>query len=97
MNTKEVQSELKIRVMTYEEQRFKEKYKDQEVELPRPLLVIRDDHPSPFSSGSNGYIKKLRARNGKLEYYLDWWDYGWHPADDGKYPNEIEDALRQLL
>ena len=76
---------------------FEEKYGNEEVKLPLQVCVIKDDYPSSFSSGSNGYIKKLRVKDGKLEYYLDWWNYGWYDANDGEYPEAIEEALNQLL
>ena len=81
----------------YLNKQFEGKYGNKEVELPRPLCVIRDNCASPFSSGSNGYIKKLRVKDGKLQYYLDFWNYGWYNADDGKYTNEIECALKQVI
>jgi len=77
--------------------KFEDKYGKQEVKLPKPIEVINDSHPSPFSSGSNGYITKLRVKDGKLEYYLNWWAYGWYDANDGKYPQAIEIALKQVL
>ena len=76
---------------------FEEKYSNNEIELPEHICVIKDDYPCSFCSGSNGYITKLRIHDDKFEYYLDWWGYGWYDANDGKYPEAIEEALNQLL
>ena len=76
--------------------KFLERFGDQEVSIPNGgLCVIHDCHANPFSSGSNGYITKLRVRNNTLEYYLDWWDYGWKA--DNKYQDECYKALLMCL
>jgi hypothetical protein len=83
--------------MTTKEKQFFGKYGNNEIELPKPICVIKDNYPSPFSSGANGYITKLRIHNNQLEYYLDWWNYGWYPTTDHKYDEAIELALNMAL
>lgn len=75
---------------------FKEKYSImQEVKVPDEPITIRDTQGF-HASGENGYISRLRINTkGRLEYYHDWWQYGWF--DDDKYiPQKIE-ALKQVL
>lgn len=84
------------------EKRFIEKYGDKEVELPYPIMTIFDDYPSPFSSGSNGYLEKVRVRNGKFEFYHDWWRYGWLTMEEirEQYPKaykKLNSAISSLL
>ena len=74
---------------------FKKKYKDEEVVLPQSICVISDNKPDPFSAGGFGYITKLRVKDNRLEYYLDWWSYGWY--SDNKYPCAIHAALNMVL
>lgn len=68
-----------------------------EISVPNPVMTIRDNYASPFSSGSNGYIAKLRINKNthKFEYYHDWWAYGWE--FDEKYSAEICMALKQII
>lgn len=76
--------------------KFKEKYKIlQEVKVPNSPITIRDTEGF-HASGSNGYLSRLRInKDGRLEYYHDWWQYGWF--DDDKYiPQKIK-ALKQVL
>lgn len=84
--------------MKYLTEEFFKKFGNQEIILPREIMVIRDDC-GPFSSGSNGYISKLRINPStkELEYYLNWWAYGWNKATDGKYPDAIREALAMVL
>lgn len=75
---------------------FIRKYgKNTEVTLPTPICIIRDNFPSPHSSGSNGYMSKLRFVDGKLEYYKDFWDYGWY-SDTQTLRKFAEMALMQV-
>ena len=85
--------------MKYLTEEFFKKFGNQEIILPREIMVIRDDYAGPFSSGSNGYISKLRINPStkELEYYLNWWAYGWNKATDGKYPDAIREALAMVL
>jgi hypothetical protein len=76
--------------------KFKEKYPIlKEVKVPNEPITIRDTEGF-HASGENGYISRLRInKEGMLEYYHDWWQYGWF--DDDKYiPQKIE-ALKQVL
>lgn len=85
--------------MKYLTEEFFKKFGNEEIILPRKIMVIRDDYAGPFSSGSNGYISKLRINPStkELEYYLSWWAYGWNKATDGKYPDAIREALAMVL
>ena len=83
--------------MTTKEKQFFGKYGNNEIELPKRICVIKDDYPCSFCSGSNGYITKLRIHDDKLEYYLDWWAYGWNPVTDHKYDEAIKEALDMVL
>lgn len=77
-------------------EQFKEKYSIlQEVKVPDEPITIRDTNGF-HASGENGYLSRLRINKaGRLEYYHDWWQYGWF--DDDKYiPQKIE-ALKQVL
>lgn len=76
--------------------KFKEKNSIlQEVNVPNPPITIRDTHGFD-ASGENGSISRLRINKaGRLEYYHEWWQYGWF--DDDKYiPQKIK-ALKQVL
>lgn len=76
---------------------FKAKYGiGNEVEVPIPVMTIKDDYPSTFCSGTNGYINKLRINKDthKLEYYHDWWCYGWFTDD---YQEQVLAALKQAI
>lgn len=78
--------------------RFKGKYGDSEIELSSPVITVYDNHSDPFSSGSNGYITKARVKNDVLEFYHDWWDYGWYSYKVmcEKYPDAVGCVLREL-
>ena len=81
---------------------FKEKYKEQEVKLSPAIMTIYDSYPSPLSSGSNGYLTKIRVRNNKFEVYHDWWSYGWLSIEEveRKYPCascKLNQAINALL
>lgn len=69
--------------------KFEKKYGSSEVELPHDILTIHDCRSDPFSSGGNGYLEKVRVRNGKFEFYHNWWSYGWITEDEvlDKYPD----------
>ena len=77
---------------------FKKKYGDKEVKLEKAPMTIYDNYPSAYSSGSNGYITKVRVRNNTLEFYHDWWAYGWFSYSDmyKDYPKAVNDAIEQL-
>lgn len=68
-----------------------------EITIPKPVMTVRDDYASPFSSGSNGYITKLRINKDTnvFEYYHDFWNGGW--KSDNKYKSQIRKALKQML
>lgn len=59
------------------QQAFQDKYGNEEVNLLSPILTIRDDYASPFSSGSNGYLTQVRIRDGHFEFYHNFWGPGW--------------------
>ena len=67
-----------------------------EVKVPVPPTTIRDNEPSPFSSGSNGSITKLRVNKDtlQLEYYHNWWSYGWYSEG---YAEQVCQALNQVI
>ena len=75
---------------------FKEKYAIlTEVKVPNPPITIRD-RDGFHASGENGYISRLRINKaGRLEYYHDWWQYGWF--DDDEYIRQKINALKQVL
>jgi len=76
---------------------FQTKYGEgNEVKVPSPVLTVYDNYANPFSSGSNGYITKLRINKSthKFEYFHDWWAYGWE--FDAKYTDEAICALEQV-
>ncbi len=77
---------------------FKKKYGDKEVELEKPVMSVYDNYAGPFSSGSNGYIKKARLNNGVLELYHDWWAYGWFSYEElhKEYARAVNSVVRQL-
>jgi len=79
-------------------QKFKNKYGDREIELERQVMTIYDSYPSPFSSGSNGYITKARLNNGTLEFYHNWWRYGWFSYEEmhKDYPRAVNSVIKQL-
>lgn len=79
--------------------KFKNKYGDKEVKLPYEILTVYDSYASPFSSGSNGYITKVRVRNGVLEFYHNWWAYGWFSYNEmnEKYPCQVCKAISMVL
>lgn len=78
--------------------RFTNKYGDNEIELPRPVVTIRDSRPDPFSSGSDGHITKARRNGDTLEFYHDWWAYGWvsHDEMERTYPEGLRGAINVL-
>jgi hypothetical protein len=41
-------------------EKFKKLYGNEEVKLPSHILTINDSCASPFSSGDNGYLTKVR-------------------------------------
>jgi len=82
---------------------FKKLYGNKEVELPSHILTINDNYASPFSSGSNGYLTKVRLnKDDKFEFYHDWWAYRWISFNEvkEKYPHtvsEIESLIESLV
>lgn len=77
---------------------FLAKYGENEIKLPHPVLTISDNKPDPFSSGSFGYLTKARINEGMLEFYHDWWAYGWMTYEEAKqkYPCPTKEAVRVL-
>lgn len=83
-------------------EKFKKLYEDRKIELPFHVLTINDNYASPFSSGSNGYLTKIRLNKDNFEFYLDWWSYGWISFDEvkEKYPCaacKIESLINHLI
>ena len=78
---------------------LKRKYGNKEIELPKEVLTIYDSYANFFSSGTNGYLTKARIRNNQLEFYHDWWAYGWFSYDElhEKYPEAVDTAVDLLL
>ena len=81
---------------------FKKLYGNEEVNLPSHILTINDSYASPFSSGTNGYLTKVRLNKDSFEFYHNWWAYGWISFDEvkEKYPCaacEIESLLKYLI
>ena len=81
---------------------FKKLYGNREVKLPSSILTINDSYASPFSSGSNGYLTKVRLNKDNFEFYHDWWSYGWISFDEvkEKYPYaacKIESLINYLI
>lgn len=72
-------------------EKFKKLYGSSEVKLPSSILTIYDSYASPFSSGSNGYLTKIRLNKDNCEFYHDWWNYGWLSFDEvkEKYPHTV--------
>ena len=88
--------------MNISKDKFYQKYGEKEVKLPWKILTIRDNYPGPLSSGSNGYLTKVRLKDGKFEFYHDWWDYGWLQFNEieKQYPHtllEIEECINTLI
>lgn len=77
---------------------FKQKYGDKEVRIEKRIVTIYDNFPGPHSSGSNGYITKARVRDSVLEFYHDWWNYGWFSYKEmhKEYARAINKAIREL-
>ncbi len=76
----------------------KEKYGNNEVSLPEKYLIV--DDRGPMGSGGCANITKIRIRDEKPEFYLDWWDYGWKSPEEliGEFSGIIsEDKLRKIL
>ena len=76
----------------------KEKYGNSEVSLPEKFLIL-DDRGS-MGSGGCANITKIRIRDDKPEFYLDWWNYGWKSPEEliGEFSGIIsEDKLRKIL
>jgi hypothetical protein len=71
-----------------------------EVKLKTPAKVI-DDSGGFMSSGSNGYISAFRINpeTKHIEYYLDFWCYGWHDGEteQGDYSNCFKDHGIKLI
>ena len=78
---------------------FCQKYGDKEVEFIGRLMTIRDDYPSTFCSGSNGYLTEVRVKDGHFEFYHDWWCYGWLTLDEVKeeYPQVMRGLEYELV
>ena len=77
---------------------FKSKYGDREVELT-PRVLTTDDRDAIFGSGSNGYITKARVKDNVLEFYHDWWNYGWLSCEEmyQDYPKAAHSAIKHLF
>ena len=83
-------------------EKFKKLYGDREIELPSHVLTIKDNYASPFSSGSNGYLTKIRLNKDNFEFYHNWWSYGWISFNEikEKYPCaacEVESLINHLI
>jgi len=84
-------------------EKFKKLYGNSEVKLPSHILTINDSYASPFSSGSNGYLTKVRLnKEDNFEFYHNWWAYGWISFDEvkEKYPCaacKIESSIKYLI
>ena len=79
-------------------ERTKEKYGNNEVTLPEKYLIV--DDRGPMGSGGCANITKIRIRDDKPEFYLDWWNYGWKSPEEliGEFSGIIsEDKLRKIL
>lgn len=81
---------------------FLEKYGEDEVKLPFEILTIQDNYAGPFSSGSNGYLTKVRLKNGEFEFYHNWWNYGWLSFEEirKQYPCaacKLENCIKYLI
>ena len=75
--------------MTTIKEEFKKIYGNKEIELSPHIITINDSHASSFSSGSNGYLTKIRLnKENNFEFYHDWWEYEWISFDEvkEKYP-----------
>lgn len=84
------------------EEKFKKLYGDREIDLPSDVLTINDSYASPFSSGSNGYLTKIRLNKDNFEFYHNWWRYGWISFDEvkEKYPcaaSKVESLINHLI
>ena len=97
---------LRLHVKLLNEDKLKEEFKklygNREIELPSHIITINDSYTSPFSSGSNGYLTKVRLNNDNFEFYHDWWSYGWISFDEvkEKYPcaaYKIESLINYLI
>ena len=71
---------------------------DIEVCLPEDICIGRDSCASPFSSGSNGYLTKIRLNGttGKFEVYVDWWRPGWRGEDSKEFKKFGLRAIKTL-
>ena len=67
---------------------FKTKFGTAEIKVPEITVISEPE------LGSGG-ITKIRVRNNKVEYYLNWWAYGWY--SDMKYLGGIEKALEYAV
>ena len=74
---------------------FKKKYGTKEIELHPHVQLARRDH----DSGGEPYMTKLRINpnNGELEWYKNYWDFGWKPENDPIFQEFGEVALIQVL
>lgn len=78
---------------------FCQKYDNKEVEFSGRVMTIRDDYPSSHCSGSNGYLTKVRVKDGHFEFYHDWWRYGWLTLEEVKeeYPQVMRGLEYELV
>ena len=71
-----------------------------EVKLDKRVRVINDSGGF-MSSGSDGYVSALRINpeTKHIEYYLDFWCYGWHDGEveSEDYSNTFKDFGVQLV
>lgn len=72
---------------------FKTKYGNEEMTFSRYEEPIIIDADSRLGSGHGGSIKKIRVRDDKVEFYLNWFDSGWKSVDyltNGCYKDTIK-------
>jgi hypothetical protein len=70
-----------------------------EVKLEKSVRVFSDS--GAFGSGSDGYVSALRINpeTKHIEYYLDFWCYGWHDGEveSEDYSNTFKDFGVRLI
>ena len=66
---------------------FKKRYGFREVKVPKPLCIDRDD------DGSTTMTKlRINKETGKLEYWHEYWDYGWRDENTPGYNNGFREG-----
>lgn len=79
-------------------ERTKEKYGNNEVTLPEKYFIL--DDRGPMGSGGVASLTKIRIKDDKPEFYLDFWGEGWKSPDEliEQFLGIInEDKLRKIL